>query len=99
MDGKRNIWIGAWHTALGVILQVAAVSLGCTPENINVNIVAPLQVTKGEEFVFEIHVQNTLEQAQLPHSIDISDDYIAGIAIKKTEPPFVQSFHVPIDNT
>ena len=99
MDRKRNTRVGIWAVAPLIILLIVAVSLsGCTPQNVNVNIFAPLQVTKGEEFVFEIHVQNTSEQSQLLYSIDVPDDYLDGIAIKKTEPPFVQSFHIPIVN-
>ena len=100
MSRKRRICIGARCIVSVIILLIVGVSVcACQePENITINVVAPLHVNKGQEFIFEIHVENIAERPQLLYSVDVYDDYLAGIAIQKTEPPFTQSFHVPIVN-
>ena len=69
------------------------------PENIRVNVTAPLHVVKGEEFIFEVKMENTAAESQLLYSIDIWDEYLEGIAIQRTEPSFIDTYHIPIDNT
>ncbi len=64
------------------------------PENVTMHIDAPIQVTKGEELVIHIEVENVAPESQLLHSIDISSDYLAGIVIRSADPPFVDSFDV-----
>jgi len=101
MSRKRRICIGARCIVSVIILLIVGVSVcACQePENITINVVAPLHVAKGEKFVFEIQVENTAEKSQLLYSIDIWDEYLTGIAIQKTEPPFIDTYHIPIDNT
>ena len=65
------------------------------PENVLINVDTPLQVTKGESVIIEVQVENTATKPQLLDSIDISSEYLAGIAIKEAEPPFVESFPNP----
>ncbi len=60
---------------------------------------APLEVRTGEQFVVTIRIENTANETQVLHSIDIWDHYLEGIAIRSTEPAYRQSYHVPIDNT
>lgn len=62
------------------------------PENVAMHVDAPIQVTKGEEIVIHIEVENAAAESQLLHSIDISSDYLAGIVILSADPPFVDSF-------
>jgi len=98
MNIKRKTSIVA--AVLAMALLVGGVSsCGGQPENISIDVIAPLHVAKGEEFVFEIQVENTAEKSQLLYSVDIWDDYLAGIAIQKTEPPFIDTYHIPIVNT
>ena len=98
MNIKRKILIGA--AVLAIALLVGGVSsCGGQPKNISIDVIAPLHVAKGEEFVFEIQVENTAEKSQLLYSIDIWDEYLTGIAIQKTDPPFIGTYHIPIDNT
>jgi hypothetical protein len=79
---------------------VTITSCGCgQPQNINFDIVAPLHVLEGEEFIFEVRVENANNKSQLLYSIDIWDEYLEGIFIQRTEPPFIDAYHIPIDNT
>ena len=60
MNIKRKILIGA--AVLAIVLLVGGVSsCGGQPKNISIDIIAPLHVAKGEEFVFEIQVENSCE--------------------------------------
>ena len=96
IKGKMSIGVAVLVMAL---LVGGIASCGGQPENIRVDVVTPLHVVKGEEFVFEIQVENIAEKSQLLYSVDIWDDYLAGIAIQKTEPLFIDTYHIPIDNT
>ena len=86
--------------ALMLLLTGSISSWGCNqPQDIIVNVVAPLHIVKGEEFVFEVGVENTSASTQILYSIDIWDKYVEGISIIRSEPQFTNSFHIPIDNT
>ncbi|MEE8153505.1 MAG: hypothetical protein V3T53_00935 [Phycisphaerales bacterium] len=74
-------------------------SIAKAPENINIQVDAPLEVSNGEQFVVTIRIENTADETQVLHSIDIWDLYLQGIAIRNTEPAYRQSYHIPIDNT
>ena len=74
-------------------------SIAKAPENINIQVDAPLEVRTGDQFVVTIRIENTANETQVLHSIDIWDHYLEGIAIGSTEPAYRQSYHVPIDNT
>lgn len=65
------------------------------PENVSISVDTPVQVTKDESVIIEVQVENTATKPQLLHSIDISSEYLAGIAMKEAEPPFVESFPNP----
>ena len=66
------------------------------PENISISVDTPVQVTKDESVIIEVQMENTATESQLLHSIDISSEYLAGIAIKEANPPFVESFLIPL---
>ncbi len=74
-------------------------SIAKAPENINIQVDAPLEVSNGDRFVVTIRIENTASETQVLHSIDVWDRYLEGIAIVSTEPAYRQSYHVPIDNT
>ena len=99
MSQKTNLLTQALVIAM-LLITSGVPACGCgQPRDISVDVVAPLHVVKGEMFVFEIHVVNTAEKPQLLYSVDIWDDYLAGIAIQKTDPLFIDTYHIPIDNT
>ena len=87
---------------IAVLLPIIVVTSSCEcgpPQNINVEIIAPLHVAKGEEFTFEVRVKNTASKPHLLYTIDIWDEYMEGIFVQKTEPPFMDCYHIPVDNT
>ena len=74
-------------------------SIAKAPENITIQVDAPLEVRNGDQFVVTIQIENTADETQVLHSIDVWDHYLEGIAIVSTEPAYRQSYHIPIDNT
>ena len=74
-------------------------SLVKAPENIVIQVDAPLEVSDGDQFVVTIRIENTADETQVLHSLDIWDQYLQGIAIRSTEPAYRQAYHIPIDNT
>ena len=66
------------------------------PENVSIGVDTPVQVTQDESVTIKVQVENTATEPQLLHSIDISSEYLAGIAVKEAEPPFVESFSIPL---
>jgi hypothetical protein len=65
------------------------------PENVNISVDSPIQVTKGESVIIKVQVENFAAESQILHSIDISNSYLDGIAIKNALPPFVESYPIP----
>lgn len=57
---------------------------------------APSLVEKGESFVIEVTVENPTDEALLLDSIDIAESYLDGIHVERSEPPFGESYHLPI---
>ncbi|HUO85707.1 MAG TPA: hypothetical protein VM534_11390 [Thermoanaerobaculia bacterium] len=87
-----------------VLLGVAAmvglfVWVAAEPENIEVTIEAPLNVSEGERFPARVRIRNTASDQQRLVSLDVADEYLAGIAIERTNPPFSSATHIPIDDT
>jgi hypothetical protein len=68
-------------------------------EGIEINIDVPAVVKENEEFITQVTITNALDDPQTLVSIDVGDDYLGGISLVKTEPPFTESMHVPIDNS
>jgi len=66
------------------------------PENVLINVYTPLQVTKDDSVIIEVQVENTAAEHQYLDSVDISSTYLDGIAIVETEPPYVESFNIPL---
>jgi hypothetical protein len=104
MNKKVNIGRGIGCAVLCIAsIIIILIAGGCRlrevfltePENVSISVDAPVQVTKDESVIIEVQVENTAIKPQLLNSIDISSEYLAGIAIIETEPPFVESFLNP----
>jgi hypothetical protein len=87
---------------VGLVLLVLVGAVGAvlveeTAEikDVEVALSVPESVTVGQEFEFVILVNNTAQESQLFHSVDISERYLAGIDIKRTEPAFTESSRIP----
>jgi hypothetical protein len=96
------------YTAVGclVIAGILVVALilsfdSCfgEPEGIAVTVEAPLKVMRGSRFTVLASVENHSTETRTLVDIDVADEYLKGIAIETTEPPFQSAEHVPIDNT
>jgi len=88
-------------TTTRIVFLLAAILLaGCgEPEDVNVTIELPLNVSQGDEFVIVAAVKNTSSDQQELVSLDIADAYLDGIAILRTEPNHSEATHIPLDNT
>ena len=81
-----------------VILLFAAA--GCDdPKHIRAEVDTPLMVKKGQGFEIRCKVHNDSKEAQKLVSLDIADEYLAGVAIESMTPAYSESSHVPLDNT
>jgi hypothetical protein len=69
------------------------------PQDVDVVVEAPTSVEHGERFTIRARIRNTAPHPQHLVDLDVADEYLAGIAIEKTEPPFKQAMHVPVDDT
>ncbi|MGD9140498.1 MAG: hypothetical protein PVJ42_03070 [bacterium] len=83
---------------LALLLLAAGVFSCGTPENIEVGVQAPIQVSKGDEFTIVASVRNTAAETQKLVCLDIADTYLDGIAVLGTEPDYTEAYHVPISN-
>lgn len=101
----RKLWIGL-GIGCAALLALAVVAGGLalyfltrSPQDIVARVEAPLQVAAGERFTVDVHVENTARRVQTVYSVDVADAYLEGIAIERSEPPFREAFHVPLDDT
>ncbi len=82
-----------------LVLIVLVAGLGCSPENVQISVEAPTTVKKDDRFEIKASVRNTAATAQTLVDIDVGEEYLEGIVIEGTEPPFSEAMHIPIDNT
>jgi hypothetical protein len=67
-----------------------------TPEEVVIRVHAPTLVTKGDQVIIFVEVENTGTEPQLLHSVDVSSNYLSGIAIQGADPPFTESYKIPM---
>jgi hypothetical protein len=105
VTGKAKVALGCGIGCLVVGLLAAvggAIFLGRVaegPKDVEVTVTAPPRVARDAEFTIEIHVRNTGSQKRVLDSLDLADEYLAGVAIRSSEPPYKDTLHVPIDNS
>lgn len=74
--------------------------LGCSgPKNIEVAIDSPTTIKQGERFDIRVRIRNTGASVQTLVDLDIADEFLKGVVIEDSDPPFSQSEHIPVDNT
>jgi hypothetical protein len=66
------------------------------PENVKMGVEAPVSVVRGEPFIIEVRVENLAAEPQILDSIDIAEGYLSGIAIRSSDPPFTESYSLPV---
>jgi len=69
------------------------------PKDVEVLVSVPARVTRNEEFTIEVQVRNTGSSRRTLDSLDVADEYLTGVAIRSSEPPYRDTMHVPIDNS
>lgn len=71
---------------------VLIATLGCAafdePENIEVSIEAPITVDVDQEFDLVVTVKNTSASTQTLVDLDIGEDYLEGVAVRRMDPAF-----------
>lgn len=87
-----------------VVLAFAAMFLGVQwlskePEGVRVEVTAPLEVTVGDQFEVVAAVRNLSDSRHTLVDLDIAQEYLAGLAVQGSQPPFRDASHVPIDHT
>lgn len=102
MNKKVVIGLGIGCVVLCVVSIIVMIAGGAflytsvkEPENAYISVDVPVRATKDESVTIELHVENTGTESQLLHSVDISSEYLAGIAILESDPPFVESSPIP----
>ena len=100
MNKKAIMWVGIECLVACVVFGVAFLVLGGTfvnwvmqePENITVDVLAPITVSKSEDFILEVLITNTASKEQEINSIDIDTSYLDGLAVINTTPKYTETF-------
>jgi hypothetical protein len=61
------------------------------PRNVNLTVNHPYTVAPGDSFQIEILIENTDTDSQSLDSIDIYNDYLRGVRILSSDPPYSES--------
>jgi hypothetical protein len=105
MTGKAKVALGCGIGCLGlaVVSGVGALlwvgHLADAPQKVEVSVEAPPRVARDQEFAITVRVRNTAGKPCVLDSLDVADEYLAGVAIRSSEPPFKDTMHLPIDNS
>ena len=73
------------------LVGVATLGILIHPQDIEVWVDAPLVVNEGESFEIGLHAHNTGDTQVTLVGIDIPDEYLRGIVIESSDPPFSAS--------
>lgn len=60
---------------------------------------APAMVQKGEPFTVTVRVHNTAASAQTLESLDVGIEWLEGVTLTGSSPPYTDAFEVPLDGT
>jgi hypothetical protein len=104
MTGKAKVAVGC---GIGCLVGLLGLVAGLfvldrmteAPKDIEVLVTVPSRVARDQEFTIEVQVRNTGSAARELNSLDVADEYLAGVAIRGSEPPYRDTLHVPIDNS
>ncbi len=85
--------------AVALLLGVMAIGSAADPENVVIDVDAPISTKVGDEFEITVKITNTDTKSQSLVSVDVGDEYLEGIAITRTVPNYTNLTHIPIDNS
>lgn len=103
LEQDKRFWCGLGCTIVGlgacvILLLVGLIIfnwLNRKPET-NVTLAAPGQIAPEVPFTIELQIENLTDKPQMLDSIEISPDYLAGVRIDGSEPPFVEMIDRPV---
>lgn len=81
-------------TLTGLFTIGAVDSAISPPTDVELGVIAPGSAKVGETFGILVRVTNTAADTQVLDSIDIQLDYLEGIRIESTDPPYSDTFEV-----
>lgn len=84
---------------LALSLACGGSSSSSTNDDFSASIDVPGQVSNGESFEMTVTVFNTASESQKLYSLDLADEYMSGVDVVSSDPPYSSSMHVPFDNT
>ena len=89
------------YLIIGMVFTLTLSFTACTPvpDGVTMWIESPTPVELHEQFPIATHIKNESTTNVTLRSLDIGDTYLEGISIDRSDPPFSDSEHVPIDNT
>jgi hypothetical protein len=97
----KRILIGCAFGLVGIVITLvlgrAWLYRANIVHNIEASVSAPLLVELNEPFVITIRIKNTAETAQSLIDLDVAKDYLRGIAVGDSSPPFKESTGLPMD--
>lgn len=81
--------------ALTGLFTISAVESAIRPPtDIELGVIAPAQAEVGENFSILVRVNNNAAETQVLDSVDIQLDYLEGIRIESSDPPYSDTFEV-----
>lgn len=97
MNDQKLLWVGGGCLGgcLLSFLIFALFSVGgiawlinLPPEDVELTLEHPIQVSNGDEVTIEIEIKNTADVPQQLNSIDFSMNYLEGLVIDEADPQF-----------
>ncbi|NOY26699.1 MAG: hypothetical protein GXP62_12565, partial [Oligoflexia bacterium] len=87
-----------------LVPTLAAVSLACgglfsSTDDFSAVVDAPALVSKGQPFQVQVVIHNAADHPQVLDSLDIGDDWLAGVTVTGTTPPYSDASHIPLDGS
>ena len=96
----KNIGIGCGLMVVALIAGLMCLGNAVKePTDIEISVDAPLEVSQGERFTIVVRVYNADKKARELVDLDVADEYLEGIVIESSDPPFSDALHLPVDNT
>jgi len=81
------------------VLVLACGGVGSITDDFSATVDVPGQLSTGDIFEVTVTVYNTAPQEQTLYSLDLADEFMAGVNVLGSDPPYTSSMHVPVDNT
>ena len=102
-DNNKRLWYGLGCVIVSLATCIIALLIGIIffnwafqePDNARVHLQIPASVKQGETFGLVVLVESLEIRPLLLNGIEISPDYLAGIRIEESAPPFIETTERP----